>query len=142
MKKIIYIIVIVIIIGLIIWQNSYKNKEEDIEIGNLKTEETQNEDAKTMIRVYITGAVLNSGVIEVEDGSRIIDIINKAGGMLEEADVSRVNLAYKVDDGEKIYIPSIYDIEETDIISEEAGSGVLENENNSSKININKALRP
>ena len=72
----------------------------------------------------------------------MIDVIEKAGGLLEDANISKVNLAYKIDDGDKIYIPSILDTEEVEILEEEAGIGVIETVKTSSeKININKATR-
>lgn len=76
----------------------------------------------------------------MEEESRIADAIEMAGGITEEADTNKVNLAYKLEDGEKIYIPSIYDKEEQAIISSDAGQGVSETDNiNKNKININKA---
>jgi competence protein ComEA len=55
--------------------------------------------------VYITGAVANPGLYQVEKGSRINDIILAAGGVLKNADQTNVNLASKAKDGEKIFIP-------------------------------------
>lgn len=64
-------------------------------------------------------------------GSRISDAIEKAGGLTTLADVSKINLAYILEDGEKLYIPSINDEEDVEyLLSEKSGS---------SKININTA---
>ena len=41
----------------------------------------------------------------MEDGERVYEAIEKAGGSLEEADLSKINLAYALSDGQKIYIP-------------------------------------
>ena len=38
-------------------------------------------------------------------GAGVIDAIEEAGGLTNEADISDVNLAYELKDGEKIYIP-------------------------------------
>lgn len=59
------------------------------------------------IKVYIVGAVRHPGVIEVEEGSRLIDVIELAGGATEEADLERVNLALKVQDEGMYKIPKI-----------------------------------
>lgn len=59
------------------------------------------------IKVYIVGAVRYPGVIEVEDGSRLIDVIDLAGGATEEADLERVNLALRVQDEGMYKIPKI-----------------------------------
>ena len=64
------------------------------------------EEEKTMIKVHIDGAIKNKGVMELEEGSRLVDAIEKAGGFTEESDTSNLNLAYVLQDGEKIYIYS------------------------------------
>ena len=52
--------------------------------------------------VHITGEVNNWGVIELEKGSRVIDAVDKAGGFTQDADTSKVNLAYVLEDAIKI----------------------------------------
>ncbi|WP_252226973.1 helix-hairpin-helix domain-containing protein [Caldicoprobacter algeriensis] len=59
------------------------------------------------IKVYIVGAVRYPGVIEVEEGSRLIDVLELAGGATEEADLERVNLALRVQDEGMYKIPKI-----------------------------------
>ena len=46
------------------------------------------------------------GVIELESNSRIADLIEKAGGIKQNAYMKEVNLASKLEDGEKVYIPT------------------------------------
>ncbi len=59
--------------------------------------------------VDIQGAVLNSGVYQLTSESRVVDALAAAGGMSEDADrqwiEKNLNLAKKVSDGLKIYIP-------------------------------------
>lgn len=97
------------------------------------------------IIVHITGAVKNEGIVEVKENSRINDAINAAGGTTEEADLSNVNLAYEIEDGQKIYIPSLKDKEEKkEVTTSKAGEKVLEeNEERSGnkKVNINTATK-
>lgn len=103
-----------------------------------------NEKEETII-IHITGAVKKEGIVEVKDTARINDVIETAGGITEEADLTNVNLAYAVEDGQKIYIPFKKDKEVQEsgqIILDGAGERVLEEtEENSrnSKININTA---
>lgn len=59
------------------------------------------------IYVDICGAVKNPGVIKVNEGARVIDAVEIAGGLLSSADRKRVNLARVLIDGEQIYIPEI-----------------------------------
>ena len=95
--------------------------------------------------MHITGAVKNEGIVEVKENSRINDAINAAGGTTEEADLSDVNLAYEIEDGQKIYIPSVKDKEEQkEVIISEAGEKVLEGQKDrseSKKVNINTATK-
>jgi len=63
--------------------------------------------------IDISGAVKNPGVYTLAADSRIQDVILKAGGLSEDADTSLVakqlNLAAKIHDGQKIYIPVVGD---------------------------------
>ena len=90
------------------------------------------------IKVYVTGAVNFPGVIELEEGARIQDAINLAGGAKEDANLEKVNLAYCLEDGQKLYIPNIGE-NEVEYISTENGDNVIEKNPNSnnSKVNIN-----
>ena len=138
-KNILIFTIIVIIVIVIVIKNNLQN-EDDYELNYenfvvssdnevQKTEEkVENQD--NFIKIHITGEVNNQGVIELKAGDRIIDAIEKAGGLTDLADTSKVNLAYSLSDGEKVYIPSINDDEEISFI---------ETENKNSKININTA---
>lgn len=55
--------------------------------------------------IYIDGQVKNPGLYELEEGERISQAIEAAGGLLETADLSRVNPAKKVEDEMRIFIP-------------------------------------
>lgn len=150
-KIIILIIAIIVAIGIIYFilnKNQLKtniNLEDEILIGNMSsTNEIHSEDE--LIVVHITGSVKSPGIVRLKEGSRIEDSIEAAGGLTENADISKVNLAYILDDGIKIRIPSSTDenIENEDILSENSGENIIEEENTiyskeSRTININKA---
>ena len=55
--------------------------------------------------VDVDGAVASPSVVELPAGSRVADAIEAAGGLTAEADVSGINRAAVLSDGEKIYIP-------------------------------------
>lgn len=152
-KIIVTVIAIAVLIGIISFiynKNQTKDDtilENDILITNTSTNNNlvENESAKDLVVVHITGSVTNPGIVKLSEGSRIEDAIQAAGGLTENADISKVNLAYVLDDGIKIKIPSITDddIGDEDIINEESGENIIENDTTSSKnnksININKA---
>ena len=91
-----------------------------------------------ILKAVITGEVKNQGVIELEEGDRIADAIEKAGGQTEQASLKNVNLAYQLEDGQKIYIPNVND-NETEIIDDGASGVVDDTTANQTVVNINKA---
>ena len=119
--------------------------ETDIEI---EQEET------TKIIIHVTGAVKNEGIVQIEEGGRIADAVDAGNGFSEDADISQINLAYQLEDGQKIYIPSINDekigeeekVLQKEYVTDEAGDDIiLEDEisnvksKKDEKININTA---
>lgn len=154
-QKIIFIVIgtlMVMFIGyyIIKKQDDYKYKEietiiEEDSAANAVNYEEKIED--TSIIVHVTGAIKKDGIIKAKQGDRIADVIEKAGGITEEADLSKVNLAYRVSDGQKIYIPSINEknlqTETEEYITNEAGKNIIveEEETNKEKVNINTATQ-
>ena len=83
----------------------------------------------------------NNGVIELPEDSRIIDAINTAGGVTENADLSKVNLAYILSDGCKVCIPNKNEnLDSFVCVSLNPGEGVMEN-TQGIKVNINTATQ-
>ena len=62
-------------------------------------------DLESSIFVHVCGEVNRPGVYEIPEGSRIIDAVERAGGMTGEADADSLNLARIIADGEQIRIP-------------------------------------
>lgn len=63
--------------------------------------------AASKIYVYICGAVNKPGVYQISAGTRLNAAIALAGGLLPDADATHLNLAKKLTDGERAYIPKI-----------------------------------
>ena len=110
----------------------------DIDNANQITEEVAE------IAVHITGEVKKQGLIYLKEGSRVADAIEKAGGETENADLSQINLAYVLQDGQKLYVPNKKE-KISQYITEDSGNNDTE-ENNASnsnkedaKVNINTA---
>lgn len=136
-QKIIIGLIGIIIISIIIYYMTQKIGNDEIIIENIESIEEE-EVIEEKIAIHMTGCVKNPGIIELKEGERIDDAIQLAGGLTEEADLTNVNLAYKVEDGQKIYIPSIHDIEEKEIIQENQEE-IFGKENETGKVNINTA---
>lgn len=55
--------------------------------------------------VHVAGAVHKPSLYLLSPGSRVIQAIKAAGGATSKADLDAINLAEKVKDGEKVYVP-------------------------------------
>lgn len=136
------IVILVIVLLFFVIKNNHESEsfviesnsenEGDINAEKNNSEKKEKEEEKVeKIKVHVVGFVKSPGLIELDEGSRINDAIEKAGGITEEGDLSKVNLAYILNDGEKIYIPSLSD--------ENNGDGINSEEMKSGKVNINNA---
>ena len=123
-KKIIILVFFCIgIIIIMIYKNflnkKYENFEYDSFITNNELEQKNEINNKTIV-LHIAGEVVNPGVVTIKDGSRIIDAIEAAGGLTQNANINNINLAFIVSDGQKIYIPSMYEEEKKAYITSES----------------------
>lgn len=55
--------------------------------------------------MHVAGAVARPGLYRVRVGSRVADVLDAAGGPTGDGDVHQLNLATKVDDGQRVYVP-------------------------------------
>ncbi|NMA18231.1 MAG: hypothetical protein GX939_05690 [Clostridiaceae bacterium] len=60
---------------------------------------------KRYVPVHLDGAVARPGVYYIEEDSILDEVIQEAGGLIPEADVTYINLAMKIDANIKIYVP-------------------------------------
>lgn len=63
--------------------------------------------AELEVYVDVDGAVVRPGVYRLKDGARVSQAIDAAGGLTAEADVTGLNRASKITDGQKIYVPTV-----------------------------------
>lgn len=68
---------------------------------------TESEKEEAKITVYVSGAVANPGLHEIAPGSRAVEAIAAAGGMTEEANKDKVNLAKICKDGMQVNVPRL-----------------------------------
>lgn len=159
-KVIIVIISIIIIIVLCVFfytRSNLENEYTELDNYNMLQNETNIEQEKediSKIFIHVTGAVNNEGVVEIKEGSRIADAVEAANGFSENADISQINLAYQLEDGQKIYIPRINDekingeekVLQKEYVTDEAGDDIIIEDEKANikskkneKININTA---
>ena len=99
-------------------------KNKDYKYDKKYESENESDFYEGEIEVHIDGRVKNPGVYKIKKGTRLKDLIDEAGGLLDDAKTSNLNLARKLKDEEKITIKSYLDKDEED-----------------SKININTASK-
>lgn len=180
-KKIITIIIFIIVligIGVILWinSNSYENLDSINVLETMETEtlggkdinevnQSKQKDANNVeniaankmleesekIAIHITGEVKKKGILYLDKGARIADAIEAAGGATKNANLDQVNLAYVLEDGQKIYIPNKNEkLEAGAYIISDSGNNVLVEDGKGSntttstkgvneKVNINSA---
>ena len=125
---------IVLIIGGIFSSGANKSK---ISSGKDFPKESLVESQK-LISVDVSGAVKNPGVYQLKDGSRIEDGIKIAGGFSDNVNQEYVskylNLAQKLSDGSKVYVP----LEGEQVSSSQT---TVAGTSNQAKVNINLSLQ-
>lgn len=128
--------VVVLVLGMVyFWVTGEKEEyfvlegENEIRRENGNVVQNEMEEALAEMVVHVSGQVVNPGVVKLKEGARIIDAIEMAGGVTEEADLEKVNLAYLLEDAQKVYIPSKKEKIESAYVLEGSGEeAVLLNE--------------
>lgn len=91
-----------------------------------------------LVQVDIKGMVNLPGVYQVNDGDRVVDLIQLAGGTTDEAEMTSVNLAQKLQDEMVVYIPAVG--EEIPSVTHTTQSPERESgESQNGRINLNEA---
>lgn len=104
----------------------------------------KNPNNQNKLFVHVAGHVSKPGVYEVKEGDRVYDVVLLAG-LLENSCTDALNLAMKVSDGEKVYVPSKEEMEKVgwpgnDIsqIPIEGEKGLFGSNTEGMKVNLNK----
>ena len=145
-KKLLIIFISILIIICVSIYFFTKDEDTNILLSNelytVANTDNTNEDLET-IMVHIDGEVVTPGIISLKAGSRIADAIQACGGTTDISDISKINLAYELKDGQKVYIPSIYDVEDVEYIQNDAGNNVIipDASSSSALVNINSATQ-
>lgn len=108
------------------------NPVESAEGKSQNKELTEEKKIEPKIMVDLKGAVNQPGVYEASEGERVIELIERAGGLSDSADESQVNLAMQVSDEMVLYIPEI-----GEVVQDIPNLTQIDSQND--MININKA---
>lgn len=95
--KYIITFIFTIMLFVLIYKNNTKIVKVSAKEGGLKLKQEEKKESKTLF-VDVKGAVNNPGVYELESGKRVIDAINKAGGLSNNSNSININLSKKLED--------------------------------------------
>lgn len=145
-------IFIIIIIGVLLFVFYYNQNTQQNQLLKsspmLNSIETNNSSLRTeksedMIIIHLAGAVKEPGVYKLREADRLVDLIKAAGGLKENADLKKINLAKKIYDGQKLIIPALND--QKNILKNRKEDQILSNDymlsSQSDLININQAVQ-
>ncbi len=120
--------------GLLWWTQRPEPKPIQIIVPTPRSSPT----AATLV-VQVGGAVLRPGLVRLHEGARVDDAIKAAGGASSEADLSRLNLAKRVNDGDQIIVPKLGEPTAVPASGTSAARATSSSTPAPSKININTA---
>jgi competence protein ComEA len=106
LRTITFILVISIIFSGLYWSNTkikFNDEPALIIPASENIDETNRPNtAISEVVVYVSGDVVNTGVFKLPSGSRVIDALEKAGGLAKNGNIGDNNLARLISDGEQI----------------------------------------
>lgn len=137
-KTVIKVILIVILLigSLVIRSSANPNKHIEKEVSKSNSE--MDEKVEENVVIDISGEVKNPGIYKMKGRVRLYEVIEKAGGLKEEANINSINQARYVNDGEKILIPSMKNLDNKESITDNNSSDNLININFATKEELMK----
>jgi competence protein ComEA len=98
--------------------------------------------ASATIAVHVAGAVNHPGVVELHTGARVIDAVEAVGGALADGDLDRLNLAAKVNDGQRVYVAKLGQADPGAVADPGGASGVdADGGSTGGKVDLNTATQ-
>ena len=101
---VIFVLMVLIVGTTLYWEETPRQNKAPLDPEAVMTKQREQK-ALPSLRVYVSGAVMYPGLYDLAPGLRYADAIRKAGGMTDEADETRVNLAKKIKDGCQVNVP-------------------------------------
>lgn len=105
------LISLILVIIFSLSSNKSTNKKEKEIVLTKKKDVKKEDNFKEEYKVDIKGEVNNPGIYTLDKSSRVVDVIEKAGGLSENANTTVINLSKKIMDEMVIIIYSNYEVE-------------------------------
>ena len=141
-KQIIIVVVILLLLGsgVVFYKTKFSSKTKvtnsKVVVKNnsnvLKKEKSEKVE-KELYKVDIKGEIVNPGIYSLDSESRVIDVINNAGGLTENADTTVINLSKKIKDEMVIIVYSkeeVNDFKTTKVIEKQVNEKCIQKDNN------------
>ncbi|HFI0646174.1 TPA: helix-hairpin-helix domain-containing protein [Streptococcus suis] len=121
--------------GLTDFSQTEQTSSSQEQVEEVSTEESEE---LSQLTVDVKGAVEKPGLYTLEEGSRVNDAVEAAGGLTSQADPKSVNLAQKLSDEAVVYVAS-KDEHISVVTSTTASSAMSSEEKSTSQVNLNTA---
>lgn len=114
-QRALLLICVSILLGSIVWMAKHYRPDwflgkPDYISNSSNSNVNVNTSAIETITVHVLGEVMSPGVYRLPSAARIIDGIKAAGDATQKADLGQLNLAAKLEDGKRLYVPTQEDI--------------------------------
>ncbi len=132
-----FVVILIFAIGALLWNQEDFSLPNNNQFPNYQQPTFKPVEAKkapTIAVIDIKGAVKKPGIYRLPAPVRLYQLLQAAGGTLDEADLKRINQAKVINDGSMVYIPK-----QGEQIPTEATPILTQSETTKDKLNINTA---
>jgi len=134
---IVSILIIVLSLTIFLLNKIDLKKEEEKEVSVIETDSIEKKEVQEIIfKVDIKGEINKPGIYSLKEGSRVIDVIEEAGGLTNQADTSVINLSKKIEDEMVIIIYSkkeVFNFKKTKELEVEVQNKCIQQDTNALK---------
>lgn len=111
------------------------NFEKGVDVAGISTSSANTN--STQIKVDVEGQVVNPGVYSLGSDSRVQDALAAAGGLNKSANRNALNLAQRVSDGQKVYVPAVGETVSSQSMGNMVGQGSMGGDSSNGLVSIN-----
>ena len=102
-RKSLLVLIILAVAALCGTMYGYYSQQQETIVLDAAT--TIKEEPLRTVTVYVTGEVKKPGLVTLNEGQRVADAVNAVGGVIETADIDRINMAAFLEDGMQVRVP-------------------------------------
>ncbi|WP_231644822.1 ComEA family DNA-binding protein [Sciscionella sediminilitoris] len=92
------------VLGVLAFARATPSAESPPPLPAVVTSSSSSSPPPSQVVVSVVGKVAKAGLVRLPDGARVADAIGAAGGALRGVDITKINLARRVSDGEQLFV--------------------------------------